>query len=51
MGEYHVLRALLEPLGFLSMPAAVEQQLGLTLEDATAPYEVIVIDNAERPGG
>ena len=51
MGRYPLLEALFEPLGFPSMGTALEQQLGLMLEDATAPYDVIVIDYAERPSG
>ena len=29
--------------------AAVEEQLGLTLEARTGPYDVLVIDSVERP--
>jgi bla regulator protein blaR1 len=40
---------LLEPLGIHSVFTALPAQLGLRLEDATAPYEVLVIDRAEKP--
>jgi uncharacterized protein (TIGR03435 family) len=49
MGRYPIFRNLLEPLGLPSMDRALEQQLGLELEEATAPYDVIVIDSAQRP--
>src|SRR4051812_22103521 len=32
-----------------SLQAAVQEQLGLKLEATTGPYEVLVIDSAERP--
>ena len=51
MAHFPVLRTVLEPIGFPSMPRALEQQLGLKLVDTTAPYDVIVIDHAERPAG
>jgi uncharacterized protein (TIGR03435 family) len=40
---------LLEPLGIHSIFTALPAQLGLRLEDATAAYEVLVIDRAEKP--
>jgi uncharacterized protein (TIGR03435 family) len=43
------LVSLLEPLGLSSWPRMLEEQLGLTLEESEAPYDVIVIDSAERP--
>jgi CubicO group peptidase (beta-lactamase class C family) len=38
-----------EPLGFTSVPRALADQLGLALVESEAPYDVIVIDQAERP--
>ena len=35
----------------LSIPQALRQQLGLQLESAKGPVEVIVVDHAERPSG
>jgi uncharacterized protein (TIGR03435 family) len=32
-----------------SLPTALREQLGLTLESIQAPTDVIVIDNIERP--
>jgi uncharacterized protein (TIGR03435 family) len=49
MGRYPFLTGLLEPLGFSSIPRALEDQLGLRLVESEAPYDVIVIDRAERP--
>lgn len=49
MAHVPIFKTLFEPLGLPSMPTALEQQLGLTLEDSTAPGDVIVIDHAERP--
>ena len=34
-----------------SLPQALRQQLGLQLESAKGPVEVIVVDHAERPSG
>jgi uncharacterized protein (TIGR03435 family) len=39
----------LEPLGIHSVFSALPVQLGLRLDDATAPYEVLVVDHAEKP--
>ena len=41
-------RALLGPLGFRSVPAALAD-LGLQLEDTTAPFDVLVVDNVTPP--
>ncbi len=49
MGQHPRLTAALEPLGIRSLPTALREQLGLELEDATAPSNVLVIDRAERP--
>jgi uncharacterized protein (TIGR03435 family) len=49
MGRYPLFKLLLEPLGLPSIERALEQQLGLKLVETTAPYDVIVIDSAERP--
>jgi uncharacterized protein (TIGR03435 family) len=32
-----------------SLPAAIEEQLGLRLDSRTAPLQVVVIDRAEKP--
>jgi uncharacterized protein (TIGR03435 family) len=34
-----------------SFATAVQEQLGLKLEPATAPYDTIVIDRVEKPSG
>jgi uncharacterized protein (TIGR03435 family) len=49
MAHFPMFRFLFEPIGIPSIPTALERQLGLRLEDSTAPYDVIVIDGAERP--
>jgi uncharacterized protein (TIGR03435 family) len=47
--RYPFLNSLFEPLGFSSVPRALEDQLGLTLVESRAPFDVIVIDSAQRP--
>jgi uncharacterized protein (TIGR03435 family) len=37
------------PVDVISIFSAVEEQLGLKLESATSPVDVLVIDYAERP--
>ena len=49
MSRFPLLKGLLEPMGFTSIPRALEDQLGLTLVESEAPYDVIVIDQVERP--
>jgi uncharacterized protein (TIGR03435 family) len=49
MSRFPFLRNVLEPLGFTSAPRALAEQLGLALVESEAPYDVIVIDQAERP--
>ena len=49
MTRYPILTNLFEPLGWSSLPRALDQQLGLKLEESQAPFDVIVIDSAERP--
>jgi uncharacterized protein (TIGR03435 family) len=49
MSRFPLLRNVLEPMGFTSIPRALEDQLGLRLVESEAPYDVIVIDQAERP--
>jgi uncharacterized protein (TIGR03435 family) len=49
MSRFPVLKNLFEPMGFTSVPRALEDQLGLALVESEAPYDVIVIDAAERP--
>jgi uncharacterized protein (TIGR03435 family) len=34
-----------------TLPAALQEQLGLKLESTTAPYDTVVIDHAEKPSG
>ena len=41
------LRTHIERRNFL--PRALEDQLGLTLKESEVPFDVIVIDGAERP--
>jgi uncharacterized protein (TIGR03435 family) len=49
MSRFPFLKNLFEPMGFTSIPRALEDQLGLRLVESEAPYDVIVIDQAERP--
>ncbi len=49
MSRFPILKNVLEPMGFTSIPRALEDQLGLTLVESEAPYDVIVIDQVERP--
>jgi uncharacterized protein (TIGR03435 family) len=37
--------------GFRSLPDVLVEQLGLTIEETTAPYDTVVIDQIERPTG
>ena len=49
MSRFPFLKNVFEPMGFTSIPRALEDQLGLALVESEAPYDVIVIDQAERP--
>ncbi len=49
MSRFPVLKNVFEPMGFTSIPRALQDQLGLALVESEAPYDVIVIDQAERP--
>ena len=49
MTRFPFLTSVFEPLGFSSIPRALDEQLGLKLVETEAPYDVIVIDSAERP--
>lgn len=49
MSRFPFFKNVLEPMGFTSVSRALEDQLGLTLVESEAPYDVIVIDAAERP--
>jgi uncharacterized protein (TIGR03435 family) len=49
MSRFPFLKNVFEPLGFASMPRVLDEQLGLKLVESEAPYDVIVIDQAERP--
>ena len=49
MSRFPFLKNVFEPMGFTSVPRALEDQLGLRLVESEAPYDVIVIDQAERP--
>jgi uncharacterized protein (TIGR03435 family) len=49
MSRFPFLTNVLEPLGFTSVPRALADQLGLSLVESEAPYDVIVIDQVERP--
>jgi uncharacterized protein (TIGR03435 family) len=49
MSRFPLLKNVFEPMGFTSIPRALEDQLGLALVESEAPYDVIVIDQAEQP--
>lgn len=49
IARYPLAAVVLEPLGFESLPAALEEQLGLRLEDASVLREIVVIDSVARP--
>ena len=49
MSRFPFLKNVLEPMGFTSIPRALQDQLGLELVESEAPYDVVVIDQAERP--
>jgi uncharacterized protein (TIGR03435 family) len=49
MSRFPFLRNVFEPMGFSSIPRALEDQLGLRLVESEAPFDVIVIEQAERP--
>ena len=49
MDRFPALATVIEPMGFPSLPRALEEQLGLKLVATEAPFDVIVIDSAEQP--
>jgi len=49
MSRFPFLKNVFEPMGFTSIPRALEDQLGLALVESEAPYDVIVIDEAKQP--
>ena len=49
MARYPMLTNVLAPLGYPPLPRALEEQLGLRLEETEAPFDVIVIDSVEHP--
>jgi uncharacterized protein (TIGR03435 family) len=49
MSRFPLFKNVFEPMGFTSIPRALEDQLGLALVESEAPYDVIVIDQAEQP--
>jgi uncharacterized protein (TIGR03435 family) len=49
MARYPILTNVFEPLGYPSLPRAIKDQLGLRLVETEAPFDVIMIDSAERP--
>ena len=49
MAHYPMLTRVFEPFGYPPLPRAIEDQLGLRLVETEAPFDVIVIDSAERP--
>jgi uncharacterized protein (TIGR03435 family) len=49
MSRFPFLTHAFELLGFTSIPRALSSQLGLAVVQSEAPFDVIVIDQAERP--
>jgi uncharacterized protein (TIGR03435 family) len=49
MSRFPLLTHVFEPLGFTPIRRALSDQLGLRIVESEAPYDVIVIDQAEQP--
>jgi uncharacterized protein (TIGR03435 family) len=49
MTRFPFLRNVFEPIGFPSISRALADQLGLVLVESEAPYDVVVIDQAQQP--
>lgn len=49
MSRFPFLTHTFESLGFTSIPRALSSQLGLALVESEGPYDVVVIDQVERP--
>jgi uncharacterized protein (TIGR03435 family) len=47
--EHPVIGALLSPFGIRSLFTALPEQLGLELQESSAPFDVLVIDHIEKP--